>query len=615
MMSFHHAILDGWSVALLLAELFDAYVSLSNDESLSDAQQVSASYRDFVALEQATLQSAETRGYWERKLADYSVLTLPATPAENNPAVDVVNVPIPAEQFQELKQLARSANVPLKSVLLAAHLRVLNLISGQSDVLTGFVTHGRTEGNEGEQVLGLFLNTLPFRFQLNGGTWLDLMVQIFQEEQELFPHRRYPVGELHRKLATQTLFEVVFNFTHYHVYDSLRKNTGVEVLNRNFLEETNFPLMVNFSIDPAGKDSTLQFEYNSSRFSSEQINTIADYYISTLRQIADDPAARYEYRNLLSPQENRRLLVEWNDTLSDANLDHCIHELFQAQAESTPDATALTAGTQQITYRELNRRSNQLAHYLQQRGVGPEVRVAVYMERSVEMVTGLLGILKAGGAYVPLDLVYPPERLKFITHDAGVSLLLTHENLVQRLPELEAEIISLDMQAQVIAQQSAENPFSGASSRNVAYLTHTSGSTGQPKGVMVQHRGVINFFNSMDERVGCDASDALLAVTSTTFDISVLELFWTLTRGARVVLFSETTVNETSALTPRRSEKALSFSLFYFANEDSDAVADKYRLLTEAAKFADRHGAKKMVVRTRKSSSPAITILIENSYL
>jgi natural product biosynthesis luciferase-like monooxygenase protein/amino acid adenylation domain-containing protein len=592
-MSFHHAILDGWSVALLLAELFDLYVSLLHEGSLSPVRPVAASYRDFVALEQSTLQSAETKDYWDRKLADYTVLTLPATPGgttETRPAVEVINMPLPVAQFQELKQLARSANIPLKSVLLAAHLRVMNLISGQSDVLTGFVTHGRTEGNEGEQVLGLFLNTIPFRFQLQGGTWLDLMVQVFQEEQELFPHRRYPVGELHRKLATQTLFEVVFNFTQYHVYDGLRKNTGVELLNRNFLEQTNFPLLVNFSIDPAGKNSTLQFEYDSLRFSSEQINTIAGYYITTLQQIADDPAARYEYQNLLSPQETRRLLVEWNDTLHETNLDHCIHELFEAQVESTPDAVALSVGSQQLTYRELNRRANQLARDLQQRGVGPEVRVALYLERSLEMLIGLLGILKAGGAYVPLDLVYPPERLKFITQDAGASLLLTHENLAQRLPELETEVICLDTHERVIAQQSAENPCSGATSRNVAYIIHTSGSTGQPKGVMVQHRGVINFFNSMDQRIGCDASDALLAVTSTTFDISVLELLWTLTRRAKVMLFSESTLDETSTRTRPRSDKALSFSLFYFANEDSDTVTDKYRLLIEAAKFADQHG-------------------------
>lgn len=592
-LSFHHAILDGWSVALMLTELFELYVSQLNGESQSPTRAVAATYRDFVALEQSILESIETKDYWDRKLADYTVLTLPAIvdgATENRPSVDVLNVPIPVDEFLSLKELARSANVPLKSVLLAAHLRVMNLISGQSDVLTGFVTHGRTEGNEGEQVLGLFLNTIPFRFQLRGGTWLDLMVQVFQEEQELFPHRRYPVGELHRKLGTQTLFDVVFNFTQYHVYDGVRKNAGVDVLSRNFLEQTNFPLMVNFSIDPSGKDSTLQFEFDSSRFSSEQISTIAAYYTTTLKQIAADPSARYEHQNPLSPLEAQRLLVEWNNTSSDASLDHCIHELVEAQVEGRPDAVALCVGTQQITYQELNRRSNQLAHYLRQRGVGPEVRVALYLERSVEMVVGLLGILKAGGAYVPLDLVYPPERLKFITEDAGASLLLTQEILAQRLPALEAEVVCLDTDEQVIAQQSPDNPFSGAASRNVAYVTHTSGSTGQPKGVMVQHRGVINFFNSMDVRVGCDSSDALLAVTSITFDISVLELFWTLTRGAKVVLFSESTLNEDSARSAHRSDRALSFSLFYFANEDSGGSADKYRLLTEAAKFADQHG-------------------------
>ncbi len=302
-----------------------------------------------------------------------------------------------------------------------------------------------------------------------------------------------------------------------------------------------------------------------------------------------EPGAALGAVSMLTEEERRRVLVAWNDTYAAVDTGGCVHEAFTRQAARTPDATAVIFEDARLSYRELDARTNQLARHLRSLGVGRDVRVGVAVERSLDMVVAILGVQKAGGAYVPLDPTYPAERLAFMLSDAGAPVVIAGAEVASRLPPHGARTVRIDEAWGVIGALPAEPVASDADGASLAYVIYTSGSTGKPKGVMVEHRNVLNFFAGMDRRVEHDPPGVWLAVTSLSFDISVLELLWTLARGFTVVLYRDRTA-EVGAAPVKRRRRALDFSLFYFASDEGEAVADKYRLLLEGARFADRSG-------------------------
>jgi len=537
--AFHHAILDGWSVGLLLTELFQQYFLLLGKTGGSAAVLPQSAFRDFVALERASVASEEHQRFWKEKLSDCTIAVLPRWQKFPREArirqICTHKVAIPPEISEGLKQLANWAGVPLKSVLLAAHLRVLSLLCGQSDVLAGLVANGRPEETDGERICGLFLNTLPFRLQLSGGTWIDLVQQVFEAERELLPYRRYPLAEIQRNFGGQPLFETAFNYVNFHVYQGVQTLTNLEVLGGKFLEETNFPLLVQFSLEPFSGKVQLSLEYDSAEFGGEQVEAMEGYYARTLEAIARESSERYELRSLLSEREQHQLLIKWNDTRADYPQDRCIHQLFEQQAERTPDAVAVVFEDQKLTYRELNERANKLAHYLQQLGVQPEVLVGICVERSLEAIVGLLGILKAGGAYVPLDPTYPKERLSFMLEETQVSVLLTQAHLAESLPAHQAHLICLDSDWEIIAQHGEENPAPLVTSSNLAYIMYTSGSTGKPKGASVTQRGVVRLVKGSNY-ANLSAEEVFLQLAPISFDAATFEIWGSLLNGARLVV-------------------------------------------------------------------------------
>jgi natural product biosynthesis luciferase-like monooxygenase protein/amino acid adenylation domain-containing protein len=592
-LSFHHAIIDGWSDATLLTELFMHYFALLHAQPFSLTTPV-ARFRDFVALERAAVASSACQNYWDRTLEGSNFTALARWPHATDPqetGVIVQPVPLSEAVSQGLKELALATAVPVKNVLLAAHLRVLSLLSGQEDVTTCVVSGGRPEGQDGERVLGLFINSIPFRLHLPGGTWRQLVTETFEKEREALSFRRYPMAELKRRHGGLRLSETLFYFTHYHIFRGLQKLGDLEVLELIPHEVSSFPLVANFWIDPFNTSVNLSLTCDKTQFSTQQVQALAGYYAATLTAMATASQKRYEMDDLLLDEERTHLLHTWNATTV-ASPQQCIHELIAAQTRRMPEAPAIIYKKRQLSYQELDEQTNQVAHYLRKQGVGPEVRVGIYMERSLELVVGLLGILKTGGAYVPLDPNYPSERLDFLIQDAGMPIILTQRYLLENIRDPRVLTICLDRDNEQIAQESVDELVSGANNENTAYVIYTSGSTGQPKGVMVTHRNVTNFFQGMDIRIGDDIPGTWLAVTSISFDISVLELFWTLARGFKVVLQEEQNIIEQVSRQTSNviGEKQIDFSLFYFASDEGERVEDKYRLLLEGAKFADEHG-------------------------
>ena len=539
-MTEHHAILDGWSVASLLTEFFEDYLALLDHEEAVSAPAPVALFRDFVALEQQALASREAADYWRRQLSESVRTSLPrrgrAAQTADLAQSALMEVALSAEVSQGLHQLARSARVPLKSVLLAAHLNVLRVLGGQADVLTGLVANGRLEAADGERVLGLFLNTLPFREHLEGGSWLELARQTFEIEQGLPPWRRYPLAQIQREQGGQPLFETIFNFTHFHVYQRLGELPRLRVLGGEGFARTNFALVANFSLALTVGQVQLQLECNDRQISAEQIKVIGGYYARTLAAMAAAPTARYEQQSLLSDQERQQVLFDWNASREEYPEHLCLHQLFEAQAQRTPDAIAVVFEDQLLTYSELNARANRLAHHLQASGVGPEVLIGICLERSLELLIGILAVLKAGGAYVPLDPGYPRERLAFMLQETRAPVLLTQQSLVGNLPENRSHVICLDADWKNIDLEDANNPVSDVCPKNLAYVIYTSGSTGLPKGVMVTHQGLVNYLHWCIEAYAIPRGGPSLVHSPLSFDLTVTSLFSPLLCGNYVCM-------------------------------------------------------------------------------
>ena len=336
------------------------------------------------------------------------------------------------------------------------------------------------------------------------------------------------------------------------------------------------------TITVARDGRTSHWTYRTAIFDQARILELQSAFTVFLQHVAAHVDERLAQVPLLTEADRERMLVTWNATHKAYRDDATVHGLFEEQVRRTPDAIAVVSGDQQLSYGELNRAANQLARHLRRLGAGPEVLVGICLERSIDLLIGVYGILKAGAAYVPLDPTYPADRLALMVEDSGCPILVTQRGLLHRLPPHRAKVVCIDTDWEGVEQEPEDDLDVGVTGRNLSYVIYTSGSTGRPKGVMVEHRNVTNFFAGMDDRIPHDPPGTWLAVTSLSFDISVLELFWTLSRGFKVVLHDG----------PEKGGRAagIDFSLFYFASADEENAADKYALLLEGAKFADQHG-------------------------
>ncbi|MBW4563379.1 MAG: amino acid adenylation domain-containing protein [Mojavia pulchra JT2-VF2] len=540
----HHIISDGWSFGVLMQELMVLYHAFSQGNP-SPLSELPIQYADFALWQQEWLQGELLKSkfaYWQRQLGgSLPVLQLPTD--RPRPAVQSFQgarqpFALSSTLSEALKTFARQENVTVFMTLLAVFKTLLYRYTGQEDILVGSPIANR-QRPELEGLMGFFVNTLVLRTDLSGNpTFRQLLARVREVTLEADAHQDVPFEKLvealqpERELSRNPLFQVAFaiappmpGLTPPWSYSLLDMDTGT----------AKFDLTL--TLQERAEGFICAFEYSTDLFETDAIARMVGHFQTLLEGILANPDQSIGALPLLTQPEWQQMQL-WNHTEADYPQNACIHQLFEAQVEKTPNAVAVVFADQQLTYRELNAKANQLAHYLQTLGVGPEVLVGICVERSLETLIGILGILKAGGAYLPLDPSYPAERLAFMLEDAQVPVLLTQQSLGIDQTHNESlqktTIVYLDKWETDTCGE--ENPVSGVTSDNLAYTIYTSGSTGRPKGVLLTHRGLCNLATAQQQLFNVQPDNRVLQFASLSFDASIWEIVMAWFAGATLVL-------------------------------------------------------------------------------
>ncbi|MGQ0593714.1 MAG: amino acid adenylation domain-containing protein [Gammaproteobacteria bacterium] len=539
----HHIVADAWSIEVLVRELGAIYPAFGRGKP-SPLPELSIQYADFALRQRERLRREALRdhlSYWKGQLEDAPhLLQLPLDRARSvtqSLPGQMVSLHLSREEANALLRLGRSSNATLFMVLAAAFAVLLGRYSGQYDMCIGYPSANR-RGRGLERLIGFFANTLVLRADLSGDPgFAALLEQVRRRVVDAQAHEDLPFEQLVEHLnppripGCTPVFQVWCVVQHAAADDI--QLPGLTVSRYALSSSTaKFDLSLIATETRTGLD--IAFEYNADLFDACTMERMAGHFQRLLEGIVSEPNARLSELPLLTRAERHRLLIEWNVTAADYPQDKCLHRLFEEQVERAPEAVAVVYEDRQLTYAELNAKANRLAHHLRNSGVGPEVPVGICLERSLEMVVGILGILKAGGGYVPIDPSYPKERIAQLLEDARPEVVLTQEAPRGLLP-VQAKRIYLDTQWQAIAGESAEDPINLASPQNLAYVIYTSGSTGRPKGVAVTHRNAVHSTSARLRYYRAPASGFLL-LSSMAFDSSVAGLFGTLCQGGRLVL-------------------------------------------------------------------------------
>ncbi|MEG4395134.1 non-ribosomal peptide synthetase/type I polyketide synthase [Microcoleus sp. BROC3] len=547
LLTIHHIVFDGWSWGIILRELATIYSAFCNDLS-PELPELSIQYKDFAVWQRQWL----TKEVLSSQLA-YCNQQLEGAPALLELPTDRVRPSIQSfrgahQRFALSKELSRALvslsqreGVTLFMTLLAAFQTLLYRYTGQTDICVG-TPHANRSRSEIDSLIGFFVNTLVLRTCLSGNpSFEDLLSRVRDVTLLAYAHQDLPFEKLveelklERDLSYTPLVQVML------VLDVPMPQTQMDGLTVSplGLETTTakFDLTLSLENTPSGLIGT--WEYNTDLFDAATIARMARHFQTLLEGIVTNPQQKISSLPLLSEAERYQLLVEWNNTTKDYPSDKCIHQLFEEQVERSPDAIAVVFEEEQLTYRELNQRANRIAHYLKTLGVEPEVLVGICVERSLEMMVGLLGILKAGGAYVPLDPQLPQERLSFMLSDSSVPVMLTQSKLMLRLPENKARVVCLDTDWGIISHSGEENPVSSVGPENLAYIIYTSGSTGQPKGTLIIHQGLVNYLTWCTEAYAVADGSGSPVHSSIGFDATITSLFSPLLVGKKVVLLPE----------------------------------------------------------------------------
>ena len=543
LVTIHHIAGDGWSLGVLMNEFTELYLAYQARRT-SPLPELPIQYADFSIWQREWLQGSvleEQLSYWKTRLADAPLSELPTDrprPKAPRHRGDTIPYSIPSFLARKLNELNRGEGLSLFMTLLAGLQLLVGRYTGQDDVAVGTVIANRNRLKT-EGLIGFFVNTLLLLSHLDcSRTVRELLKQVRGTVLDAYAHQDLPFEKLieelqpERDLTHSPMFRVILV-----VQNAPHESVGFPGLDvTSFIDHhkiSRFDLALYAWETSGGIRGTIDFD--TDLFDRSTIERFCERFIVLLEQISSSPDANLSNLTLMTPADRQQVLVAWSGSGQTALVDRCVHRLFEEQAAETPGAVALVYEGQKINYRELNERANQLAHYLQNLGAGPEMRVALCMDRGPEMIIGLLAVLKAGGAYLPLDANYPTERLTFMLEHAQATLLLTQRRLRERLPaEWAQEVIIEDLQDELL-NLSRENLLPTARPQNLAYVMYTSGSTGQPKGIAVTHQGIVRLVTNTDY-VRISPKDVFLQFAPISFDASTFEIWGALLNGASLVL-------------------------------------------------------------------------------
>jgi natural product biosynthesis luciferase-like monooxygenase protein/amino acid adenylation domain-containing protein len=599
----HHIISDGWSMQVLIKEMTAVY-NAYKEGVYPDLPPLRIQYKDFAAWQSSGQHDSSLKAheeYWLEHLSgELPVLHLPH--AKQRPPVKThhghsVSKVLPAAAVAGLQKLCKDEGASLFMGLLAGLKAILHLHTGQEDIIVGSPIAGREQG-ELENQIGLFLNTLALRTTFKG---TDSFRSLLRKEKEVllnaYSHQLYPFDSLvdqlplNRDMSRSPLFDVLVimqNHTTVAGNNGAAAFNGLQISQLEAMERITSQFDLEFSFVEAGEEVHFLLNYNTDIYDQSYIDALCAHFERLLAFAGSQPECAVNKLDYLSVEEKDTLLTRFNDTPGDYDLTATVVSLFEKQAAATPHHIAIVFENKSFTYEQLNEQANRLADCLRTVwNIQAGDLVGLMAERSEMMLVGLLGILKAGAAYVPVDPTYPPERIAYILKDSNARLLLAGKQPAAGF-QYEGAVVLLD--AAVNYAGSALYQPAAVTPADLCYVIYTSGSTGQPKGVMICHRNVVNFFAGMDKALPLNSDDCMLALTSTSFDISVLELLWTLCRGAEVVIHpSDISLSNLDRYVGE--EEPVDFSLFFFSSYNNTTV-NKYQLLMEAARYADEHGFK-----------------------
>ena len=536
--TFNHIILDGWSLPLLVGELLEIYETLGQEQE--PETKAADNYGDYIQYLQTRDRHAE-KDFWENYLKGFESPSLlpfiPKTP-DRNRAVEqakVIDLELPATFADQLRQYALDHNLTANTVVQGAWSFLLAKYTGNSDTAFGVIVAGRpTDLSNSEDRVGLYINMLPLRSQFQTDQAITEWLETIQQGHAAAREFQYTsLNDIQQLTKIQgDFFDTILTFENYPMGEVIGKEWSLKIDDVKSIGQTNYLLSVSAAL---GETMSMNFVYNADLLTADYVEEIKGHFAQVLEQIITQPQATLADIELLTEKEKKQIMQEFNPAPADYPTEATIVSLFEEQARERANAVALTFGAEQMTYKTLNTRANQLAHFLIDQGVGPDSLVAICLDRSLEMIIGLLGILKAGGAYVPIDPNYPTERISYILQDSQVKLMIT-DDTTPALASTLAGLETIDIHAAEIQAASSENPSIALRPEHLAYVIYTSGTTGKPKGVLLEHRNIVRLFKPEGALFDFDSNDVWTMFHSFCFDFSVWEMYGALLFGGRLVV-------------------------------------------------------------------------------
>ncbi|NIM15674.1 MAG: amino acid adenylation domain-containing protein [Candidatus Aminicenantes bacterium] len=608
----HHAIMDGWSSASFATELYNTYSMLKIDPNFVPVK-LKSTYKDFVIEQDVEKRKTENIEYWRKELQDYKRLDFPGIPTDSiginrgryEGRRKYYSKKLGDQLFDELNNTVKKLNTSIKNICFGAYIHMLNMLTYENDLVVGLITHNRPVCKDGDKILGCFLNTVPFRMKIPMNiTWSAYMKLIDNKLRELSKYNKFSLLEIVKIIGDESkdknpILDTIFTFTDFHVYNQLDEgnfNNTSNTLSLDSQARTN--TLFDFFVTITSGEFRFAASYTDYIISDKLVADLFVCFENVLNNFISRPGIRIDNKDVMPVEEKQKLLNYFNDTKADYPREKTIHELFERQVEKIPDDKAVLFGKTALTYRELNEESNQLARILKKQGIRAEGIAAMLMERSIEMIIGILAILKAGGAYLPIDPEYPDHRIQFMLEDSGSKTLLTSQKIKLPLFYEGNKIIINDGEIQKAKRREEVSNLANINSpTDLAYIIYTSGTTGHPKGVMIEHRNVVRLMVNDKNVFHLSRFDVWTMFHSYCFDFSVWEMYGALLYGGKLIV-----IPGMEARDPGKFLKILKQEKVTILNQTPSAF---YNLIDEEIKYEQKDLKIRYVIFGGEALKPA----------